>query len=146
MKYLSVLMIALALITGCAGSNLSDIMSDKAKGKGDVRIFPVSSEKAWNISDLILHDWMGSNDIEKHKDQGYLLAKTDSGGLIGVWIEAVDEKNSRVTAISRRKSSFQVTTPLNSYDFCVRFEQAVTIIKSGGLPPKTIPPWPAPGK
>jgi len=135
------------ILSGCAAAKVSDVISDKARGKGDRRVFAVSSEQAWKISNHILRDWMLSGAIEEHKEAGYLLAGAGGAGsgldsaqvFIGVWIEPMDKNSTRIIAVSRGR----VTNSLSSYEFCVRFDQAVAIIKSGGLLPKTMPPWPS---
>jgi len=53
------------------------------------------------------------------------------GSLIGVWVEPMNPKNTKVTIVSKRKIQTQVATGLTESTFHSRFAQAVKIVKSG---------------
>ncbi|OGW36846.1 MAG: hypothetical protein A2Y97_06255 [Nitrospirae bacterium RBG_13_39_12] len=118
-----------AIFAGCATT--SDLMKDK--DKGTAKIYPVNTEKAWEIAkDVFL--WEGIDELEEHRDKGYML----TGGVIssaspvavmGAWIEPVDENNTKVTFFTKRRSETNSAATSIETTFHERFAEAVDAIK-----------------
>ncbi len=53
------------------------------------------------------------------------------GAVMGAWIEPVDNGNTRVTVITKRRIATNVATTLTESTYHKRFAQAVDILKSG---------------
>ncbi len=61
------------------------------------------------------------------------------GAVMGAWIEPIDETNTKVTVITKRRIATNIVTTLTETIFHKRFAQAVKIIKKGKSLP-LIPP------
>ncbi len=61
------------------------------------------------------------------------------GAVMGAWIEPIDEINTKVTVITKRRIATNIVTTLTETIFHKRFAQAVEIIKKGKSLP-LIPP------
>jgi hypothetical protein len=123
----------LGFICGCA--TMSDVTTSKAKGQGTTQIYPVTSDQAWDISRAVFR-WEGADAIEEHKTEGYMLTSSGMnfvsyGAVMGAWIEPVDNGNTRVTVITKRRIATNVATTLTESTYHKRFAQAVDILKSG---------------
>ena len=130
------------LLLGCA--SMSDVM--KSKSDGISKVYPVSTDQAWIIARTVFR-WEGGEAIEEHKDEGYMLTNSGMnlitfGTLMAAWIEAVDNNNSKVTAVTKRRNALDLVTTLTETTFHVRFAQAVDIIKSGKPLPLDAPEYP----
>jgi hypothetical protein len=64
-----------ALLNGCATMNDVERVKD-AGTEGTTKVYPVTADQAWEISKTVFR-WEGSDAIEEHRDQGYML--TSSG-------------------------------------------------------------------
>jgi hypothetical protein len=58
-----------------------------------------------------------------------------------VWVDKVDDNNTKVTIVSKRKVQTNVATGLTEGTFQRRFAQAVDIVKSGEKLPIEAPPY-----
>ena len=58
------------------------------------------------------------------------------GAVMGAWIEPVDQTQTKVTVVTKRRLAMNVATTLTESTFQKRFAQAVDIIKAG----KPLPP------
>ena len=126
------------LLGGCA--TMSDVVKEKNKGTSEV--YPVNSDEAWKIAKTVFR-WEGSDTIEEHKDEGYMLTSSgvnlvSAGAVMGAWIEPVDRDNTKVTVVTKRRISTNLATTLTESTFHKRFAQAVDIVKAG----KTLPAMP----
>ncbi len=118
-------------------ATMSDVLKDK--DEGTAHAYPVTADQAWDISMTVLR-WEDCETIEEHRSQGYMLTTVgqnfvSAGCLIGVWVEPVDNENTKVTVVTKRKVQTNLATGLTETTFQNRFQQAVDIIKSG----KTLP-------
>jgi hypothetical protein len=124
-------------LSGCA--SMSDVL--KSKDEGTVYVYNVNEEQAWKIAMTVLR-WEDAETIEEHRDENYMLTTTganlvSAGTLIGVWVEPVNDSDTKVTVVTKRKMQTNVATGLTETTFHKRYSQAVDIVKSGNsLPPE----------
>lgn len=132
----------LALLSGCATMN--DVVRVKEDGsEGTTKIYPVTADQAWEISKTVFR-WEGSDAIEEHRDQGYMLTSSGMnlvswGAVMGAWIEPVDEANAKVTVVTKRRVTMNIATTLTEGTYHKRFAQAVEIVKKGQPLPRIAP-------
>ncbi len=131
-----------ALLGGCATMN--DVVRVKEEGsEGTTKVYPVNADQAWGISKTVFR-WEGSDAIEEHRDQGYMLTSSGMnlvswGAVMGAWIEPVDKDNTRVTVVTKRRVTINVATTLTESTYHRRFAQAVEIVKKGQPLPRNSP-------
>lgn len=131
----------LILLVGCA--TMSDVVKAKQEGKGTTKDYDVTEKQAWDISKTVFR-WEGSEAIEEHRDEGYMLTSSGMnfvsyGAVMGAWVEKIDKNNTRVTVITKRKNKVNIATTLTESTFHKRFDQAVKIVKSGKPLPAKAP-------
>jgi hypothetical protein len=119
---------------------MSDVV--KSKEQGTEKVYAVTSDQAWMIAKTVFR-WEGSDTIEEHKDEGYMLTSSginlvSYGAVMGAWIEPVDSAHTKVTVVTKRRIATNLATTLTELTFHKRFAQAVDIVKSG----KTLPSQP----
>ncbi len=135
-KKLTILFLTLfpLLFAGCATMN--DVVRVKEAGtEGTTKVYPVNVDQAWEISKAVFR-WEGSDAIEEHKDQGYMLTSSGMnlvswGTVMGAWIEPVDADYTKVTVVTKRRVTLNIATTLTEGTYHKRFAQAVEIIKDG---------------
>ena len=131
-----------ALLSGCA--TMSDVVSVKEAGtEGTTKVYPVTVDQAWEISKTVFR-WEGSDAIEEHRDQGYMLTSSGMnlvswGAVMGAWIELVDKDNTKVTVVTKRRITINIATTLTEGTYHRRFAQAVEIVKKGQPLPRSAP-------
>ena len=131
-----------AALTGCATMN--DVTRVKESGaEGTTEVYPVTADQAWDISKSVFR-WEGSDAIEEHRDQGYMLTSSGMnmfswGTVMGAWIEPVDQSNTKVTVVTKRRVTINVVTTLTEGTYHKRFAQAVDIVKKGQPIPPNAP-------
>jgi hypothetical protein len=137
-----ILLSFVALFTGCATMN--DVVRVKEAGtEGTTKVYPVNADQAWDISKTVFR-WEGSDAIEEHKDQGYMLTTSGMnlvswGAVMGAWIKPIDKDNTEVTVVTKRRITINVATTLMESTYHKRFAQAVEIIKKGQPLPRCTP-------
>jgi len=129
----------LVVLGGCA--TMSDVI--KSKDEGTSKVYPVTSDQAWKIA-MTVFRWEGCDAIEEHKDQGYMLTSSginlvSYGAVMGAWIEPVDDDNTKVTVVTKRRIATSLATTLTEETFHKRFAEAVDIVKAGETLP-AVPP------
>jgi hypothetical protein len=119
---LGVFLVALSflILTGCANT-FSDLVRSKEEGKGTSRVYKVNVDQAWEIAKRVLK-WEGMDDIKENRSEGYVVIKSGSTlfykiTLMGVWIEPVDKVQSKVTVITKSKTSVDTFLGLSETDF-----------------------------
>ncbi|NTW50118.1 MAG: hypothetical protein HGB19_10385 [Chlorobiales bacterium] len=118
---------------GC--STMNDVL--KGKNDGTSETYPVKADQAWEIAKTALQ-MEDCEAIEEHRSLCYMLT-TVGGGLmaagcyVGVWVDSVDQGNTKVTVVTRRKSLFAGTFLMTEGAFQKRFAQAADMVKSGEL-------------
>lgn len=131
-----------AVLNGCA--TLNDVVQAKESGaEGTTKVYPVTKDQGWEIAKTVFR-WEGSDAIEEHKDQNYMLTSSGMnlvsyGAVMGAWIEPVDKENSKVTVVTKRRVSINLATTLTETTFHRRFAQGVDIIKKGQPLPRNAP-------
>ncbi len=137
-----VLISFIALLSGCATMN--DVVRVKEEGtEGTTKVYPVTADQAWEISKAVFR-WEGSDAIEEHRDQGYMLTSSGInlvswGTVMGAWIEPVDKNNTKVTVVTKRRVTVNIATTLTEGTYHRRFAQAVELVKKGQPLPRNIP-------
>jgi hypothetical protein len=128
-------------LPGCA--SMSDVL--QSKNEGTVNVYNVNETQAWKIAMTVLR-WEDAETIEEHRDEHYMLTTTgvnlvSAGTLIGVWVESVNENDTKVTIVTKRKMQTNVATGLTETTFHKRYAQAIEIVKSGNSLPIESPPY-----
>lgn len=129
-----VILLMAVLLGGCA--TLSDVQRAKEEGsEGTTKTYPVTVDQAWEICKVVFH-WEGSDAIEEHRDQGYMLTSSSQnlwslGTVMGAWVKPIDANNTEVTVVTKRKLATNVFTTLTEGTFHKRFAQAVRIVQRG---------------
>jgi hypothetical protein len=120
--------LALAVVSGCA--TMSDVM--RSKDEGVAATYPVTFDQAWTIAKTVFR-WEGSDAIEEHKDERYMLTSSGMNLLAGAWIDPISEGQMKVTVVTKRRvqaCACIFTTPTET-TIHKRFAQAVEILKAG---------------
>lgn len=133
--YVILFLILLFIFNSCA--TMSDVV--KAKEEGTTKVYPVDAEQAWEIAKTVFR-WEGADAIEEHKSEGYMLTSSGMnwvswGAVMGAWIEPIDNNNTKVTVVTKRRIATNIATTLTESTFHKRFAQAVEIIKKGNRLP-----------
>jgi len=143
MRKLLVLMFLMLLsLQGCASMN--DVVQAKQDGsEGTAAVYDVNKDQAWDIAKTVFR-WEGSDAIEEHKDQNYMLTSSGMnffswGTVMGAWINQIDADHTKVTVVTKRRVTINVATTLTEGTFQKRFAQAVKIIKAGQPLPQIAP-------
>lgn len=126
----SVLLLVI-LVAGCA--TMSDVV--RAKDEGTSKVYPVNADQAWDIAKTVFR-WEGADAIEEHRKEGYMLTSSGMnlvtiGAVMGAWIDPIDQNNTKVTVVTKRRIATNVATTLTETTFHNRFAQAVDIVKAG---------------
>jgi len=123
---------------------MNDVVRVKEEGsEGTSKVYPVNTDQTWEIAKAVFR-WEGSDAIEEHRDQGYMLTSSgmnmvSAGTVMGAWIEPVDKEDTNVSVVTKRRITINVATTLTEGTFHKRFAQGVAIVKKGQLFPRTSP-------
>ena len=114
----------LLILVGCANT-FGDLVRSKEEGKGTSRVYNVNVDQAWKIAKRVL-EWEGTGEIKENRSEGYMVINSGSTlsykiTLIGVWIEPIDKNQSKVTVITRAKTSADTIRGLSEKDFHENF-------------------------
>ena len=132
------------IVTGAVGcATLVDVIREKAEDGGTVQVYSVTADQGWQIAKAVFR-WEGSDAIEEHRDQGYMLTSSGMnlvsfGTVMGAWIEPISDQQTKVTVVTKRRVQTNVFTTLMETTFHKRFAQGVEIIKAG-KPLPVLPP------
>ena len=132
-----VMLLIMTWISGCA--TMGDVTQSREEGTR--KIYPVTTDQAWDIAKTVFR-WEGADAIEEHRKEGYMLTSSGMnmvswGAVMGAWIEPVDQNNTSVTVVTKRRLSMNIATTLTETTYHKRFAQAVDIVKAGkSLPVK----------
>jgi hypothetical protein len=139
---LGIIVLAAGMLSSCA--TMDDVVRAKMDGtEGMTRMYPVSSTQAFDIARTVFR-WEGSDAIEEHPDEGYMLTSSGPslftmGTVMGAWIEEVEGEKSLVTVITKRRVATNLVTTLTESTFHRRFAQAVEMLKRGEELPRLRP-------
>jgi len=128
---LGALLMLVAILGGCA--TMGDV--SRSKEDGTSKVYPVNADQAWDIAKAVFR-WEGADAIEEHRKDGYMLTSSGMnmvswGAVMGAWIDSVDQNNTKVTVVTKRRLSMNIATTLTEDTFHKRFAQAVKIVKDG---------------
>ncbi len=109
---------------GCANT-WSDLARSKEEGKGTSRVYPVNVDQAWEIAKKVLQ-WEERGEIKENRVEGYMFIRSGETlfykvKLLGVWIEPVDQGRSKVTVITKSKTSVDTILGLSETGFHEHF-------------------------
>ena len=126
-----------------ACATMNDVIKAKEAGKGTSEVYPVNEKQAWDIAKAAFR-WEGSDAIEEHRKEGYMLTSSGMnmvsyGTVMGAWIEKVDKTHSKVTAVTKRRIKTSLATTLTEKTFHKRFKQGVALVKQGKPLPEKAP-------
>ena len=129
------------LVSGC--STLQNVVEAREDGKGTVEVYDVNMDDAWMLAKKSLR-WGGSEAIEEYKEEGYMLTSkgmnlVTSGCVMGAWIEESGDNQTKVTVISKRRISTDITTGMTEDKFHRLFAKGSEILKSGEELPLSTP-------
>jgi len=127
------LVMAVLGLAGCA--TLNDVVQEKNQGGGTMQVYPVDTDQAWKIA-MTVFRWEGSDAIEEHRDQGYMLTSSgmnfvSAGAVMGAWVEPAGRSQTKVTVVTKRRMATNLATTLTETTFHKRFGQAVALVKAG---------------
>ena len=126
----------LAVLSGAGGcQSMSAVLAEKQRGGGTSQTYPVSEDEAWDLARTVFR-WEGTDAIEEHRSEGYMLTSTGMslftyGTVMGAWIEPVDPGNTTVTVVTKRRIATNHVTSLTETTFHRWFAQGVEILKAG---------------
>ncbi len=138
----TVFIMALISVTGCA--SLNDVVRAKEAGtEGVTKTYYVMPDQAWEIAKTVFR-WEGSDAIEEHKNEGYMLTSSglngySYGAVMGAWIKPINKDSTEVTVITKRRIQTDIFTTLTEETYHKRFAQAVEITKGGNPLPRVAP-------
>ena len=138
----AIFVMALIFISGCA--NMNDVVRAKETGnEGVTKTYSVTSDQAWEIAKAVFR-WEGSDTIEEHKNEGYMLTSSglngySYGAVMGAWIKPINKGSTEVTVITKRRIQTDIFTTLTEETYHKRFTQAVEITKGGNPLPRVAP-------
>lgn len=137
------LVVLLMSMAGCA--TMQDVVKAKQNGsEGTVKTYNVNEAQAWEIAKTVFR-WEGSDAIEEHKEQHYMLTSSGMnlvsyGAVMGAWIEPTDKpSDTKVTVVTKRRVAMNIATTLTESTFHRRFAQAVEIVRKGQPLPAEAP-------
>ena len=129
-KYLSILLTA-AIISSCA--TMTDVLKNKEEGTS--AIYSIDKDRAWDIAKTVLR-WEDCETIEENKLSNYMLTTVgqnfvSEGSLVGVWVEPVNDQETKITVVTKRKVQTNLATGLTESTFQASFSKAVEMVKEG---------------
>jgi hypothetical protein len=105
--------ITLALLAGeCAGQR-KDVLSAYEAEDGEVRVFPVRVDQAWDAARAALR-WNHAEAIEEHPAERYMLGVAGAtgwswGATMGVWLEPAGQNGTKIRVVVSRKLATNTT-------------------------------------
>ncbi|MBA3695454.1 MAG: hypothetical protein H0W85_01490 [Methylotenera sp.] len=130
-------------LNGCA--TMQDVVKAKQNGtEGTSHTYNVNEAQAWEIAKTVFR-WEGSDAIEEHKEQHYMLTSSGMnlvsyGAVMGAWIEPTTKStDTQETVVTKRRVAMNIATTLTESTFHRRFAQAVEIIHKGQPLPAEAP-------
>jgi hypothetical protein len=129
------------MTSGCA--SLPDLKGEviraRKSGEGTVRVYPVSVDQAWDITEAVFR-WEKTDELEEDRAGNYVITSSGMkmaafGTVMGVWIEPADRSNTKLTVITRQRGDCCILTNLTAPHFFKRFEEGVAIVRRGGKLP-----------
>ena len=113
------LVMAVLGLAGCA--TLSDVVQEEGPGRWDRAGLSRHTDQAWKIA-LTVFRWEGSDAIEEHRDQGYMLTSSgmnfvSAGAVMGAWVEPAGRDQTKVTVVTKRRMATNIATTLTKQHF-----------------------------
>ncbi len=145
-RHLIMALSVIFLMSGCASMQelTTEVMKARSTGTAGVtKVYPITEEQAWDVARAVFR-WEKTDEVEENRKEHYMITSTGMkmvafGSVMGVWIEPVDSKHTKLTVISMRRVASDTFTRLTVSRFYERFDEGLKIIKSGKKLP-VIPP------
>ncbi len=127
-RCIKIMACTLILICAAGCATTGDVVRLKAQGKGMSKVYPFNAEKAWEFAKVALR-FDEPKAIEEHRSERYMVAKMgDStiswGVLMAVWVEPVDDENTKVTVVLKRRDPTEISIGYTEEDFHHNFMMA----------------------
>ena len=118
-------------LSACA--TMTDVLKDKEEGT--VATYQIDKETAWDIAKTVLR-WENCETIEENKLSNYMLTTVgqnfvSEGSLVGVWVEPLNDNETKITVVTKRKVQTNLATGLTETTFQDSFSKEVEIVKAG---------------
>jgi len=125
---------ALFALAGCATRR--DVVVSKLRGRGTQRVYPVTVDQAWIISETILR-LEPTESVDEHRSEGYMLTSDSSSSFtpstyMGVFVEADGPAATKVTFVTRRRTPTQAYAGLSEGGFHRKFAELLGLIAAVG--------------
>ena len=129
--------------SGCV-RGVGTVLEAREAGEGTAKVYPVTSDQAWDISRSVFR-WERADAIEEHRPEGYMLTTigenyVSKGSVCGAWLKKLDDRNTEVTVISRRRIATNMATGMTEARFHTLFERGVRLVQAGKPLPLSTPP------
>jgi len=116
-------------------NSLNSVIKAKQEGKGTTEVYNIGVEDAWKIAKKSFR-WGGADAIEEYEDEGYMLTSSgmnlvSSGAVMGAWIEPINDTQTKVTVITKRRIATQIATTLTEGKWQKYFAAGVDIVNNG---------------
>jgi hypothetical protein len=105
--------ITFAFLAGACAGERKDVLSAYDAGKGEVRVFLVSIDQAWDAARAALR-WNHAETIEEHRAERYMLGAAGAtgwswGATMGVWFEPADPNGTKIRVVVSRRLATNIT-------------------------------------
>jgi hypothetical protein len=125
---------ALFALGGCATRR--SVVVSKLRGRGTGRVYPVTVDQAWTISETILR-LEPTESVDEHRSEGYMLTSDSSSSFtpstyMGVFVEADGPSATKVTFVTRRRTPTQSYAGLSESGFHRKFAELLGLIAAVG--------------
>jgi len=143
---LAAVLAALMMAGGCVNKQkLADevIRARKSGKEGVARVYSIPINEACAVSNAVFR-WEQVDDVEDHSEEHFMIASSGMrmvacGTVMGVWMEAVDPKTTRITVLTRNRGDCWPFSRLTPDHFYSKFDQGLGIIRSGRALPVAAP-------
>ncbi len=127
-RWIKIMSCILIIIFAAGCATTGDVVRAKAQGKGTSKIYPLNAEKAWEFAKVALR-FDEPKSIEEHRSERFMVARIgestiSSGVVLAVWIEPVDNDNTNVTVVIKRRDPTEISIGYTEEDFHHNFMMA----------------------
>ncbi|MDX1702234.1 MAG: hypothetical protein R3250_16525 [Melioribacteraceae bacterium] len=112
---------------------MTDVL--KEKDEGTAAVYKIDKNTGWDIAKTVLR-WEDCETIEENRVSNYMLTTVgqnfiSEGRLVGVWVEPVNDEETKITIVTKRKVQTNLATGLTESTFQESFSKAVEMVKAG---------------
>jgi hypothetical protein len=143
---LAAVLAALMMAGGCVNKQklADEVIRARNSGKeGVARVYSIPINEACAVTSAVFR-WEQVDDVEDHCKEHFMIASSGMrmvacGTVMGVWMEAVDPKTTRITVLTRNRGDCWPFSQLTPDHFYSKFEQGLCVIRSGRALPVAAP-------